>query len=601
MRRPRCLAPFIPLVLLLLLLAMHCTGGCLAAASALRHRCNFDEVMRKRGPLPTAVVRELPRKGQGTMQAYTATTKEDEGDWKPIRIRAFVVGANDTSMVCKEAGNVVRGYGGRMKCEETHVLTDAKRKTLEDSVLPRAIKLHTDRLLVKPINGKLIVPRELCGLLKRRHVPEEHMTEGVSDADMVLYVFAGPASGAIAWASSCALLHDGRPVVGVVNVDPQYINGESVDRVVAHEIAHALGFDCQNLRGRGLVSSKYGVRGRPSVTMVTGRNVKEKAAAHFNCDLLEGMELEDYPLKSAGSHWERRNALDELMVSGFSVGRYTALTMAAFEDLGYYKAVWGMAEPMSWGNNSGCEFLTKKCTEINNPATAYPHMLCDASDNATLRCSTERHYVGRCTGNLVDGHLSTRDKCPVVSSFFTKSKNGGSVLSRCSDGSVASLPGSLTGEGSWCLDAESLQAKAGDSSDYASVGGVCAQVQCAGGKVKVKYLGGSGFELCPEGGEIQVTASEHFKDGGKIKCPRYAEVCTVAADGSGLIFDWDELELQRAKVASPHTFSNSGLLPWARNVHAYITGRDGGAAAAAGFSSFALLLVATAAVAALPL
>ncbi|RNE94923.1 surface protease GP63, partial [Trypanosoma rangeli] len=445
MCRSRCLAPFLPLVLLLLLLAIHCAGGCLAAAPALRHRCNFDEVMRKNGPLPMVVVREVPRKRQGTMQAYTATTKEDEGDWKPIRIRAFVVGLNDTSMTCMKAGNVVWAYGGKTKCEETHVLTDAKRKILEDSLLPRAIKLHTDRLLVKPINGKLIVPSELCLLLKRRHVPKEHMTEGVPDADMVLYVFAGPASGAIAWASSCALLHDGRPFVGVVNVDPQYIDGESVDRVVAHEIAHALGFDFRNLQRRGLVSSKYGVRGKPSVMMVTGHNVKEKAAAHFNCDLLEGMELEDHPLKSAGSHWERRNALGELMAPGFGVGRYTILTMAAFEDLGYYKAVWGMAEPMSWGNNSGCEFLEKKCTEINNPATAYPHMLCDASDNATLRCSTERHYVGRCTGNVVDGPPSARDKCPVVSSLYTSSKNGGSVLSRCSDGSVASLPGSLTG------------------------------------------------------------------------------------------------------------------------------------------------------------
>ncbi|RNE95553.1 surface protease GP63, partial [Trypanosoma rangeli] len=102
MCRSRSSVPFIPLVLFLLLLAMHCTGGCLAAAPALRHRCNFDEMMRKNGP-PTAMVRELPRKGQGTMQAYTATTKEDEGDWKPIRIRAFVVAENDTSVTCIKA------------------------------------------------------------------------------------------------------------------------------------------------------------------------------------------------------------------------------------------------------------------------------------------------------------------------------------------------------------------------------------------------------------------------------------------------------------------------------------------------------------------
>ncbi|RNE97105.1 surface protease GP63, partial [Trypanosoma rangeli] len=144
MRRPRCLAPFLPLALLLLLLAMHCAGGCLAAAPALKHRCNFDEVMRKNGPPPMAAVREVPRKGQSAMRAYTAATRDAESDWSPIRIRAFVVGVNDTSVTCMKAGNVVRSYGGRMRCEKTHLLTDAKIKTLEDSLLPRAIKLHTD-------------------------------------------------------------------------------------------------------------------------------------------------------------------------------------------------------------------------------------------------------------------------------------------------------------------------------------------------------------------------------------------------------------------------------------------------------------------------
>ncbi|RNE98914.1 surface protease GP63 [Trypanosoma conorhini] len=74
MRRPRCPAPLLPLAALLLLLAMHCAGGCLAAAPALNHRCNFDEAMRKSGPLPTAVVREVPRRGEGAAQAYGTTT-----------------------------------------------------------------------------------------------------------------------------------------------------------------------------------------------------------------------------------------------------------------------------------------------------------------------------------------------------------------------------------------------------------------------------------------------------------------------------------------------------------------------------------------------
>ncbi|RNE95538.1 surface protease GP63 [Trypanosoma rangeli] len=63
---------------------------------------------------------------------------------------------------------------------------------------------------------------------------------------------------------------------------------------------------------------------------------------------------------------------------------------------------------------------------------------------------------------------------------------------------------------------------------------VCAMVQCEEGKVKVKYLGGSDFESCPEG-EFITPKSPHFKGGGRVKCPRYEEVCTIAADGSSLI------------------------------------------------------------------
>ncbi|RNF03914.1 surface protease GP63, partial [Trypanosoma rangeli] len=105
MCRSRSSVPFLPLALFLLLLAMHCAGGCLAAAPALRHRCNFDEVMRKSGPLPTAVVRELPRKGQGAMQAYTVASAGNGNDaWAPIRILVSTEDLRDSRKYCNETG-----------------------------------------------------------------------------------------------------------------------------------------------------------------------------------------------------------------------------------------------------------------------------------------------------------------------------------------------------------------------------------------------------------------------------------------------------------------------------------------------------------------
>ncbi|EKF28210.1 surface protease GP63, putative, partial [Trypanosoma cruzi marinkellei] len=103
----------------------------------------------------------------------------------------------------------------------------------------------------------------------------------------------------------------------------------------------------------------------------------------------------------------------------------------------------------------------------------------------------------------------------------------------CSDENVNHLPGSLTGGGSWCLDAKLLASKEEDS-NHKNIEGVCAQVLCEGGTVKVKYLGSNDFHPCPEGTEIPV-ASNEFKEGGKIKCPKYGEACTIAANGSSLV------------------------------------------------------------------
>ncbi|EKF27740.1 surface protease GP63, putative, partial [Trypanosoma cruzi marinkellei] len=102
----------------------------------------------------------------------------------------------------------------------------------------------------------------------------------------------------------------------------------------------------------------------------------------------------------------------------------------------------------------------------------------------------------------------------------------------CSDVTVTSLPGSLTGDDSWCLDAELVETK--DKSKHKNVKGVCAQVLCEEGTVKVKYREDSGFQPCREDTQISVKLYG-FKEDGKINCPKYGEVCTIAANGSSLV------------------------------------------------------------------
>ncbi|ORC81275.1 surface protease GP63, partial [Trypanosoma theileri] len=104
----------------------------------------------------TGVVRELPRKGQSGVQAYTvATQKKNENErWELIRIEAFTEDLEDKSRYCTTSGEQVMNFkGGTAICNDDNLLTDKKKETLIKEVIPAAIKLHRDRLLVKPQEG----------------------------------------------------------------------------------------------------------------------------------------------------------------------------------------------------------------------------------------------------------------------------------------------------------------------------------------------------------------------------------------------------------------------------------------------------------------
>ncbi|PWV08783.1 putative surface protease GP63 [Trypanosoma cruzi] len=538
MRQPRHATPPLPLLVLLL---MYCATAFIAAAPATQYRCGFDEMMRS-GPLSTVVVREVPRKGQGAMQAYTVATQDDNSGWEPIRIGVFTDGLKSTNRrkktYCEKVGDECENLlGEQITCTKERVLSVEKKKLYTEKILPGAVKLHAERLLVKPTGRNITVPSNLNEPCNHFKAPTEHMKYGVA-ADFVIYAFAGPSgtNSRDVWAATCNKWEDLRPSIGAMNFDPKYMTDTAWSvRVAAHEIAHALGFSKESMEEKSILKKSANIVRGKDRKMVAGNHVQAKAKAHFGCNSLEGMELEDEggTREKEIPHWKERHARDELMAPTVGAGYYTALTMAVFADMGYYSVNWSMAEPMSWGNGSSCDFLEKKCNATENLAGKYPHMFCNDSDKETLRCSSDRRYVGTCTATIVEerGSLAEKDLCPVVSSYFRDAS--GIKYNTCSDKGVTSLPGSLTGGDSWCLDAE-LQSK-NDGGKHKNVKGVCAQVSCAEGTVKVKYLGSTDdWHECPEGTEIPVTL-EDFQQDGKIKCPKYVEVCTIAANGSSLV------------------------------------------------------------------
>ncbi|KEG09031.1 putative surface protease GP63 [Trypanosoma grayi] len=435
---------------------------------------------------------------------------------------------NIASRYCTAAGQTAPDFAGKtVVCEARDVLTADKKSIIVNRVLPAAVNMHVERLRVQPLTGNIIVPNFPGGICAEFTVPAGHHTAGVSGADMVLYAAAGPTEGStLAWAVTCAQLRAGRPVVGAMNFGPQSVSASDYSvRVSTHEIAHALGFYDDMMMDRGMLSSVMNVRGKSGVLVVSSPTTMERARSHYNCPTAPGMELEDEGGEgTARSHWERRNAKDELMAGIAGAGYYTALTLAAFADMGFYQVAWDKAEKMSWGYNSGCDLLTKKC--LNAGITAYPNMFCNDDNKNNAYCTSDRLALGSCLivsyteplpeqyQYFVDPKISgpsraLMDLCPFIQPYSN---------TRCATGTPAVMPGSRIGPSSRCLKGDSLHDGVGSIND------VCAEVSCSQDTVSVRYLGDDTWYPCPAGSSI--TPKKTFVR-GRIVCPTYAEVCNV--------------------------------------------------------------------------
>ncbi|ORC91039.1 surface protease GP63 [Trypanosoma theileri] len=231
------------------------------------------------------------------------------------------------------------------------------------------------------------------------------------------------------------------------------------------------------------------------------------------------------------SHWKRHNAKDELMAGVVGAGYYTALTMAFFADMGYYKVEWSKAEPMSWGNQSGCKLLDDKC--VNNGKTEYTEMFCttEHTDKTLLQCTSDRHALGTCLLQELKhtpyyrgttspylyfekGHWGSpegelMDYCP----FITANNDNW-----CTDGIADKMPGSVIAPNSRCVKGVGLKV------NEKNIGDVCVNVSCKYNVVSVKYKGNEKWHLCAEGTKLEVNTNE-LK--GQIVCPKYADVCNT--------------------------------------------------------------------------
>ncbi|KAH8617911.1 putative Leishmanolysin [Trypanosoma vivax] len=511
--------------MLVLFALLGVTGWCCTGGIAMPG-CMFDSLMDKNGQsLPIA--QEVLPTGPDALAAATAASTSTLPVWATIRIMVSTRDMTDPSKICTHAGQSRPDFlGAYKKCSAAAVLTAKKHENLLKRVVPGAVKMHTDRLEVRPVRGRIVVPL-FSGLCANFHIPRDHRTRGVGGADTILYGAAGPVGGWSAWALACAALGDGRPFAGVFNVGPESLDiVDTSTRTVAHEIAHALGFSISIASNLGMVKD-VNVRGKGFVKMVTTRNVVRVARQLYNCSELVGMELEDEG--GAGtkhSHWERRNAMDEMMAGARMVtgGYYSALTMAFFEDTGLYRAKWGAEEHTRWGRNAGCGFLSEKC--VKNGTTHFPDMFCtEPARRHEFKCTHDRMALGVCT---IQRH---NKRLPSHASYFDSPDIGGasyfmdycpiihtSEAFTCLYGTRLQRWGSRVGRHSRCVEGDGLRLQGGGL----TTGNICVETACGAGVLHVRFVGDDEWYACPEGSYL--SPRKHFS-GGRILCPSKGDVC----------------------------------------------------------------------------
>lgn len=302
---------------------------------------------------------------------------------------------------------------------------------------------------------------------------------GVKGVDYILYVSAiqlpdcesiGGGSAALAWAGSCWLSQiDDRPIAGFINFCPSSLASEklltSTDKfrwqeqraTAIHEIAHALGFSGSMLANWrypdgtprtkrnecGIVpqtvidsfrvhmpsentlkiTTEHGVDRMRVVTPTVVATIR----SFFNCETLEGAELENQAPYVIGSHWEERifntEVMSGVMTSGHHGEFLSNLTLAFFKDSGWYEPDFSSpaVKTPAWGYHQGCDFATQPCVlRQDDVSTSVGHPFC--TEFETNGCSADHRSIAYC-----DIKIHSSPITPAAFRYFSDSRVGGTL------------------------------------------------------------------------------------------------------------------------------------------------------------------------------
>ena len=394
--------------------------------------------------------------------------------------------------------------------------------------------------------------------------------KGTQDLDIDLYIFARFTTkgelNSTSLASAAPKYIDpttGQPIVGVVNINREFdLTNTNVqhflETVIIHEFTHILGFSGTLFYKKHLL---FTLIDSDNILRIyfNGTKVVNVAKKYYNCQSIKGVELEnngDFGF-TTGSHWEARTLLGEYMngVIYTSEQVISEFTLAALEDLGYYKANYYTGGRMQFGKNKGCEFLNQKCIINGKINEKFGNEFYDLTNGIEAGCSSGRQsrayrftvsygvqlpkpfqYFKDAT---YGGPIPAADYCPVatardfnVPNFYTGNCLRGNdnygadlVYSDKTNGhtskSVTSFFHEEYSNNSFCVISSMVNEKSSNHEFHAkNPRPVCYAMSCSSKSLSVKINGE--YFVCPRaGGKINATGFD-----GYLLCPDYYLICS---------------------------------------------------------------------------
>jgi len=379
-----------------------------------------------------------------TTDGVTTTTTGGTDLFKPLRIRFETQALDDT----RDAQNA------------------AKIDFIKTKILPATSEFWSQALSVVPVNGNLKISaaelesREFCGDSEFTKVPSEHISSGIPDVDLVLYVSGTPSSRfcrgtTLAVAVACNFDQFDRPTAGAINVCLDRIDlnedGTAIDAIVEdntdvlkHEVAHVLGHSSNSYRfywdsetgkertprdfekrtvtcvddverslvlpGEDTMQFYQSENGQRYAAIVTPK-VRAMARNQFDCQSLPGAKLENQPTGSdscTGDHWDEHDYYPEALSGVISptTNIMSHMTLALFEDSGWYRANYTQGRMNPWGLGAGCEFVDEAC------------VLEDADGTPTIPDYAKGYFCDDASKRGCSPALTHKLACSVIDYFY---------------------------------------------------------------------------------------------------------------------------------------------------------------------------------------